>query len=621
VARVLDQFQHDAPLISTTFIDTGSPTGIEEYDRLIGRLLERERDRIQAQTSDMTAGMDDLTNMGRECEQVAGSVQALGRSVAIQPDLAARLKQRAGALRVAAQDAIAGVKRAGEALGTPAGPQGIPPLGEARSALQRAAHGVLSAITDAGADIDALAQSDAAPDDVRESASAAAQLLTQLRPRAAGLVERLDRLKPLDIERIGRLLESRSAALVIGPPGSRLAAMPFDRLFPSSAVIDAAGGARADLARNAESLIGAALAAVAIRDRPIVVITHAEPRAFFAEAPGFQYFFDRMARSGFDLIEWPAAIQPEAPSLLEIDPEQRRPVVYVVLPTAADAPAPSEGAAGGAERTARLGAAVARLVEAGQNVLLSLSPSVLPVYGQPDPLVGPLGAFGLSADTARPVLREDFSSGSRIVETEWTLMAGQSDTPIARGLRGLPTLLSWPVAIETGESNNGAESWVIDQIAAGAGWAESKWLSLRRTPRAYRGLMSDPPRPDDGGDDVTGPWPVVVAAQRRPPASQHWQRIVVVGSTGWFFDRIAHATQAVQGREVLSWPGNIELFEASVRWLAGQDELIAPGVSTRSIALVRPIAPGTLVAIRWLVIAGLPLGTLLIGGLWRLARG
>ena len=74
-------------------------------------------------------------------------------------------------------------------------------------------------------------------------------------------------------------------------------------------------------------------------------------------------------------------------------------------------------------------------------------------------------------------------------------------------------------------------------------------------------------------------------------------------------------------RVALVSPGNAELFEAAVLWLAGQDELIATSAGARSTAMVKPLSPGSLTALRWGLIAGLPLMTLGLGILWRLARG
>ncbi len=75
------------------------------------------------------------------------------------------------------------------------------------------------------------------------------------------------------------------------------------------------------------------------------------------------------------------------------------------------------------------------------------------------------------------------------------------------------------------------------------------------------------------------------------------------------------------GRVVPVNPGNAELFEAAVLWLAGEDELVAQSAGARATPLVGDIAPGRLAAVRWALVAGLPLATLILGIAWRVTRG
>ncbi len=99
------------------------------------------------------------------------------------------------------------------------------------------------------------------------------------------------------------------------------------------------------------------------------------------------------------------------------------------------------------------------------------------------------------------------------------------------------------------------------------------------------------------------------------------QRLIVVGSPVWFEDYYLNAASAVEGRRVLTFPGNSALLESSIAWLAGQDELVAPSPQVRDIARIKPLSAGQLTAIRWALAAGLPVLVLVLGIGVRVLRG
>jgi hypothetical protein len=96
---------------------------------------------------------------------------------------------------------------------------------------------------------------------------------------------------------------------------------------------------------------------------------------------------------------------------------------------------------------------------------------------------------------------------------------------------------------------------------------------------------------------------------------------MVVGSQGWYADAITDAASVVDGRAVFEFPGNTELFVSSVRWLSNEEGLIRRSAQASSVPVIAGVSEGQLGAIRLLVIAVLPLGVLLLGGIWRIVRG
>lgn len=206
------------------------------------------------------------------------------------------------------------------------------------------------------------------------------------------------------------------------------------------------------------------------------------------------------------------------------------------------------------------------------------------------------------------------------------MVAGEGSHPILRAVRGLPALVPWPIPLKAkgAEGAPGREGLRVTALATIADdastWGESQWVRLWQTPRAQRGASPDLPVFDANRDVRGGPWMVAAAAEIPGPRGTP-QRLVVVGSNSWFIDQVTQRRAEVDGRVIDANPGNIELFESSVLWLAGQDELIAQSPEAASIALIGAIAPERLSMIRWVIVAGLPVLVLVVGGLYRAVRG
>jgi hypothetical protein len=171
-------------------------------------------------------------------------------------------------------------------------------------------------------------------------------------------------------------------------------------------------------------------------------------------------------------------------------------------------------------------------------------------------------------------------------------------------------------------------------------WGESQWMLLRDL--VGRGLarplaplfLADTPTKDATRDALPPegvPAYVLAAAAERartvgvpsPRATQSGspQRLVVVASPEWLHDGYTQAAEDVSGRHVFLFPGNLELFDASLSWLAGRDDQIAPGPQSRDIPRIKPIPEGTLRLLRLLLIFGLPALPLVLAALLRLIRG
>lgn len=631
VADVLDKLRRvksakgSAP-IQPTLIDTGSASGMAAYESLLQRLGEREKAKIKQSTDALATAVGGIEQLAAALEALSPKLQAVQEAIPSDAPGAATnrayFEQRAAEARVGARSLKDLADKARKVLAANLSPIPTPDIDAAADLLRQPITDVTAGLADIAENCQKFATAANMPAPALQLAKPAAADASAQHDRAAVIRDTLDRLPRLDILRIAKALQTTSVALVIGPTG--LTAIDLEQLFPPASAIDAAGGTRADLGRNAEELIGTAIASIAQPIKPIVVTIHGQPIRGFTKSPDFAILLDRLALRGIDVVEWAASLDAEPPAVTKLDPAGNRPVVCIALDTDTTQNPPGIKGQNGPERAERLGKALASVINSDEPLLLSLNPSTLPTYGQPDPVAAVLGKFGLSADTARPLLRERFTPEGRSVDAFQSVRATEGTNPLLGATKGLPIRLEWPIALHEAKPEEGGGRTTVTpliQIADPAAWGESQWLTYWQIGLQNHAKAPNKPAKDSEKDDTKGPWTVAAAAERTVPGLDKAQRLVVVGSNTWFRDAIAQERVLVDGRPTLSNPGNAELFEAAIYWLAGQDQMIAQSATARAAPLIRPMSGATLPAIRWLAIAGLPALVLLAGMAWRLLRG
>lgn len=627
VADVLDKLgrvRGTGGEIRTTLIDTGSAAGLAAYGDLLKRLGERESEKVQKQTQTITASLAAIETLAEGLEALSPRLLAVRDAIPEESPGAATnrtyFEQRATEARLNARGLRDLAERSRKVLAAPLGAVPVPDLSAAADPLKQPVADVGAGMGDIADNLAKFAGAagiaPAAADRARPLSAEAARL----RDSALTVADGLERMGRLDLLRVAKALESASAAVVIGPKG--LTAIELAQLFPPGVLIDASGGMQADLGRNAEELLGTAVAALAQPVKPIVVLIHGQPVRGFLKSPDFAGLLDRLALRGIDVVEWAASVDTEPPAFTALDPTGERPVVCVALATDSAANPPGVKGQSGPERAKQLGAALASVVESGEPLLLSLSPSTLPTFGEPDPIAAVLSAFGLEADTGRPLLRERTTPEGRQVDTAVVVRSSDGKHALLGPLRGLPTRLEWPIAIRpSADAGTKTRLWPLYRIEDKAVWGESQWLTYWQARGYDPSQIPVKPAPDAERDDRSGSWLVAAAVERDVPELEDPQRLVVVGSNTWFTDRIAQERVLVDGRPAASNPGNAELFEAAVYWLSGQDTMIAQSATARAAPLIGTLDPGVLLGLKWAAIAGLPGLVLLVGAVWRLARG
>ncbi len=619
VDDVLDRLSRESGgRVKVTRIDTGSARGAQEYDALIARLRERDGPRLAQQRSALENAIKGTESLASELDLLSRGLIALREAMPGATPASERNRKyaelRAGECANSAHSLRDQLQKAREATDSSSG---VTPDGERIAGTLRPPLTDLRAgLADIASNTDRLAQDASQTEAIRDRARSAAGAATRLRDRAGVIADELDRMPRLDATRVSRVLEKTGAMLLIGPsegPGAGLTAIPMDQLFPPE------GGA-GDARRNAEELLSAALGSLARPVRPIVVVAHGQSRGFFDRPPlWLDSMRQRLGLRGIDVAIWDAAVDAEPPSLARLDPRGERPIVYVVVGTQSYA-ASAPGVESGAERVKKLGAVVKRLIDEGRSVLVNAHPSTLPTYGEKDPIIEPLSALGLDCDTGRVLLRESIAGGRRRVDSMLRVRAeGDAGGVIGAAIRGLPTKLEWPVAIRLAK-RDGVRSWPIISAGEAGVWNESQWLGYIQVPVSQQGDVPDPPRSDSTRDESQGPW-VVAAAAERAMHGGLIQRAIAVGSNTWFLGPTLDESTMVDGRVAAVNPGNAELLEACVYWLAGQDDMIATSATARSIPLVRSLSAGAITMIRAGATIGLPALVLLVGLMWRWWKG
>lgn len=620
VLEVVAEMDRVSEPLAVTVIDTASPAGPAAFASVVQDLARAHGGAIARRAKAAQAAREAALGAAEAIESRLGpAFDALRAAAPEGAEGSAGVRRfaedRAAETRLAAQDLRAAADAARAALDRRVSGIALPDTAGAIRSIRERADPALSMLDTLDRDLGRV--NPAAAESARRAAADLRRAAAGVRDALALAVDALRTIPPSDAERAVQALSAGVCVLVIADPAGddpgRVGAVDPEALFPAAAWLDAAGAARADVRRRAEELLSTALASLGRRDLPIVVLTHAERQSI---TNLFRVATDRLAMRGIDTLEWRVLESPDRlPDASPLDPSGRRPRVY--LSVAPDSSSGGEPA--GARRAAMLGAALQLAADSGAGLFLSMNPSVIPAAGQPDPVVAALAGFGLEAQTGRPVIAEQLTPAGRAIITEQTVTLRRGEHPVAAAVGDLSTLLTWPVAITPADGAS-AQAAVIGALPAGdAAWAESQWLTLWQTPAAQRSMMRPPPEFNEGRDRRLAEYPVVVAAERSTPAGP--RRVLAVGSNAWLVDPVVGQQAEVDGRRIDVYPGNLELLEAGVFWLAGQDELIARSVAAQSIATVRSLSPATLVWLRLALIAGLPTLVIALMLITRAARG
>ncbi len=608
-----------------TRIDPADAADAVKLRDLLDRLALRDKEAIAGQQVVAKQAVSDAHALASTLTSLAAALTRAGEALAPSEQRAAELQQLAQLLQLQAKRAQASADQAGQALDRTMAGSSLPALDETRSLLLDPLQGWADQLSEFSQALQRMRSDAEEGSPLLDALTGAVKLTQKAEQQAAAVEHAASRLGEVDALRVARLLARQNAVVVIGPHGST--AVSFPALFPRADDVEAVGASASELRFAGEELIASALARLSARALPLVVFVHAAPAKQLDEAgrpqtaaarQTFGALIDRLLLRDIAVREWPVTLEPTRPSFAQEQDDVERRVVWVVIPTAADSVQT-------AQAMGQLADAVQGLVRDGEPVLLSVNLSPLPGVGEPDPMVAFLEPLGVRVDSGKAILWRERTASGVVVHPEEVFRRAETASPIGQAINGLATLLAWmtPLHFEPPAASDEIADVRFTPIFTlphdADRWAEAQWRTFRALGASRRASQVQP-EPNPSVDDVRGPWTVAGQLEWRLANKEEPARLVVVGSHGWFFDPFTQLATTVDGQRVLAYPGNSELFEACVHWLAGLDELVAPASLSRDAPRIEPVSPAALAAYRWGLALGLPAAIVLLGVTIRVAR-
>ncbi len=384
----------------------------------------------------------------------------------------------------------------------------------------------------------------------------------------------LEELPPLGLGEVGRVIGQGESAVVMGPLGA--IAIPSWQIIPAQVAASGRATLGFDFAARAESVLAGAMRSLTVERMPMVVFVHAEDSTVLTARPDrteLAAMADTLRAARYTVREWSVSAG-ERPT-----PAKGQRVVWAILP-----PFKREGLKT-SDRERTLLEVTRSLINANEPVLVTFGRSLLGLFGQKDPWNLIAADLGISVDTGRVLMELVPTSADRSVLQPWqTIERTNVAHPIGAAVNGQAGVFNHPTPLTIVAGEVPQLATIIASVEPSANrWLEDDWREERRqeksVPEAKR---------------LTAPMPVVIALERRDPASGATRRAVAVGSGGWLLSSLADVSQSLGGnRYVLTNPGNRELMLASVAWLSGEEALIAAGASGREVARVGEITDTT----------------------------
>jgi ABC-2 type transport system permease protein len=629
VSDVVETYDESSGLISSRFIDLDLPQGIEDTKSLLRELADRERGAIEANLSALRESASLMQEVGSDLVSLSTTLaqlrDAIPATTSTNMNNRAVFEQRAALVRIASRDISSQsenmLSQLAPYINGETSPGDIFPFDTYAQPIEQVILQQVNQLDDLSAQLESFADANELEAGPRTLARPMVTQAQSSRDQLAQALDLIARLQRIDAVRVGRALETGETLLVIGSPEQGVAAVDLESLLLPSAAIEQAGfSVTGVIAPRTQDQIARALARLVAPTQPVLVFVHSGMPGELLEAS--QLYTNtvlELRERGIDCVEWAAVESPAFPRLDGVDPLGIRPRVFVIIAPDSTTQSAQSGLSG-AKRTEAMGEVVERLVQSGENLLLSLAPSIFPSAGRADPLTDAIGAFGIVPMPGFPIVNERMGPVGRVADPVTTLIPERGTHPIAGAIGGLNTVLTWAIPMELREQAGVQISPLLTLAGNEETWGESGWITLWRRPAQSRQVMPNQPIYNETDDLRLDAWVLGASAQR--DFSDRSQRLVVIGSNGWSGDAVFSGSERViDGRVTRRWAGNRTLFDSSISWLAGLDDLIGAGTDARPIATIKALDGRQFSVIRWVLLAGMPGFILLLGVAFRLVFG
>lgn len=600
IDEVLTRMTRAAPNIRVERIDPTNPASVVEYESLLSRLRSAYAELLVDYEQQIETGREVFADLLLFAQQHSGQLEEIAR-LAGGDTAVNEIVQRAQILALLGDQGDAVLDEIDTVL-TVSEERPIPDYEIAQSTLVYALSEYANEIDELAEQARLLARSGTISNEVRTFLHEARRDYDRWAHRLIAAAEDLRRLPELELAAIGRQLAEGEAAIIMGP--ERAAVVPGRQLFPQENVRRLEGGQLTyDQRFRGEQLFASAIRSLQTERMPRVVFVHGEEQSLFrprdreVDLTGVATL---LHHARYDVEEW-RVHRDDRPTIPD-----GQPAVWVII-----APPQRRGLEPGDSERELLRAA-RTLIGDGEPVMLSFYPSMLPRYGQADPwarLARPLGA---EVDTSR-VIYESVRVGAdrREVNRHQHVQRFERGHPIAAAAHGLQTYFGLPVPIRFEPRADRTVS-ILAQVGPGPHrWLEPDWSEDPQS-------RPEPEREQRFDEPIA----IAAAVEQAHPVDGDRQRAILVGSGGWMLSFVADAADQVGAtRAALLNPGNYEFMQASIAWLAGQDDLIAPSPASQEVARLGEIGDGAYRVWFAVFVIGMPVACLLLAaGVWALRR-
>lgn len=607
IEEVLDRYRESNAQITVERIDPTGSASLAHYEALIQRL----RDLYSPQIEDFESRLADA----REALQgvipyAANEVDLLGPVIAQvggEGALGSELASVRNGFSLIAQNGPQILDAAATNLVTDES-RPLPDYEAARDTLYGGATQAAEYLADIASRFNQYAAVPGLPEAARQHFVTRARTHQSLAAALMLASDPLLHLRPLELTSIAHELARGEAAVITS--ADRAAVVPAWQLFPRLQRADREGTVTFDERFRGEQILSSTIRSLVVDHMPMVVFLHAGSESILRQSTDRKDVFGSasiLQSSRYDVMEWRAE-QVERPR-----PAPGQQVVWIVVP-----PAPGENGGNPAVKSKEELLLLERarlLVDGGEAVLLSFYPSVLHKLRQPDPWQDLARSFNIDVQNDSVVFEAATASdGRRIVSQHIELLDLPSDHTIARAVHGQRLGFVLPVPVKDGGGEVGSRWSIAEVTPASNRWLDEEWV----TALAGGTAEANP----DAEQVFAEPISIVAAVERPHPLQERGsQRIVAVGSGSWMLTGVADYWHELGGERIaLQFPGNYELLQASVAWLAGMDELIAQSPTSQQVQRLEGLTDRNRMVWWWMVMAGLPGAALVMGMVVWMAR-